>query len=280
MFAQLGNHIFQGLKTPTSLSESDAVKYAQIPRINDKPTIQPTGAELKEIRLSLSYSVDFCEPTTEIDALKKSQHNFEVLPYITGDGRILGKYVITSVETTYQRCGADGHVEMATVNISLLESPDGPEPQPVGKALASQKPTTEPPAAPVPSPAADITNDIAEAKGKVSGMKKTVAKIKSKTATLKRGVREVRQMAADAQMIYKTVKTKIENTKKIIQRASQLPTSLGEAIKYAENIANIDNVINIDVLEKNISQLSDSADKITKHAASVASFTGTKESGK
>lgn len=46
MFAQLGDHIFQGLKTPVSTSEADAVKYGQIPRVNDKDAIQPTGAEL------------------------------------------------------------------------------------------------------------------------------------------------------------------------------------------------------------------------------------------
>lgn len=279
MFAQLGEHIFQGLKTPSSYSDNEAVKYGQIPRINDKPVIQPTGAELKEIRLSIVYSVDFCDPDTEIEALKKSMRDFEVLTYVTGEGQILGKYVITSVDTTTQRCSATGRVELATVNINLLESPGGEDPAPIGQALSSQKPATEPPAEPVPSPAADITNDIAEAKTKVSGIKQTVAKIKGKTTELKRGVREVRQMATDAQGLYATAKTKVEATKKIVKRASQLPTSLGDALKYAENLANMDNVVDISVLEMNANQLSESADKVTTHAAPAASFAGTKETG-
>lgn len=279
MFAQLGDHIFQGLKTPSSYSDNEAVKYGQIPRVNDKPAIQPTGAELKEIQLSIVYSADFCEPTTEIEALKKSMRDFEVLTYINGEGQIIGKYVITSVDTTTQRCSATGRVELASVNINLLESPGGEDPAPAGQALTSQQPATEPPAKPVPSPAADITNDIAEAKTKVSGIKKAVAKIKNKTTDLKSGVREVRQLATDAQGLYASAKTKVEATKKIAQRASKLPTSLGEALKYAENLANLDNVADISVLEMNANQLSESADKVTTHAAPAAGFAGTKEAG-
>ena len=90
MFAQLGDHIFQGLKTPVSTSEADAVKYGQIPRVNDKDAIQPTGAELRELSLTITYSSEFCDPQAEIYALKASMHAFEVLPYINGDGRIVG----------------------------------------------------------------------------------------------------------------------------------------------------------------------------------------------
>lgn len=280
MFAQLGEHIFQGLKTPTSFNDTEAVKYGQIPRINDKPAIQPTGAELKEIRLTITYCVDFCEPATEIEALKKSMRDYEVLTYITGAGQILGKFVITNVETTTQRCDANGRMELAAVNISLLESPGGTAPEPVGKALTSQKPTTAPPASAVPSPAADVTVPISEATTKVSSIKQTVQKVKRRTTELKRGVREVRQLATDAQTLYVTAKTKVEVTKKIIQRASHLPTSLDEAIKYAENLANIDNVTDVSVLEMNAEKLSQSADKVTAHAAPIAGFSGTKETGK
>lgn len=286
MFAQLGDHIFKGLKTPTSLSDSEAVKYAQIPRVNDKPTIQPTGSELVEMRLSIQYSVDFCDPTTEIDALKKSMRTIEVLPYITGDGRVLGKFVITNIETTYQRCAADGRVELATININLLEVSNdaqgvvvGSTSKQTGQALASQKPTTELPTAPTPSPASDITTDIAAAKSKVNGIKKTVSKVKNKTTDFKRGVREVRQLATDAKTSYTTAQTKVENTKKIIERASELPTSLEEAIKYAENLAKLDNVTDISILKTNADQLSKSADKVTTHTAPIVGFAGTKEGG-
>ena len=226
MFAQLGDHIFQGLKTPVSTSEADAVKYGQIPRVNDKDAIQPTGAELRELSLTITYSSEFCDPQAEIYALKASMHAFEVLPYITGDGRIVGKFVITSLDIANQQCAADGWVELATVTVNLLESPGEEEAAPTGRALSSQKPIAVAPVAPVPSPAAEITGDVTAAKEKVSGMKQAIAKVKSRTTSLKRGVREVRQLATDAQGLYASAKTKVAATEKIIKRAGQLPTSL------------------------------------------------------
>lgn len=262
-----------------SLSESDAVKYGQIPLFNGKAALQPTGTELKEFKLNITYSVDFCDPDAEIAALKKSMHDREVLPYITGAGSILGKYVITSIETTFQRAAPDGSTEMANINVNLLESPGGEDPQPVGKALASQEPVTELPAEPVPTPAAEITEDLGEAKTKVSAIKNAINKIKNKTTEFKRGVREVRQLASDAQRLYTSAKTKVDNTVKIIKRASELPTSLDECIKYAENLAKLDNVADISVLEMNAGQLSGSADKVTARAAPVVGFSATKEGG-
>ena len=258
MFAQLGDHIFQGLKTPVSTSEADAVKYGQIPRVNDKDAIQPTGAELREISLTIMFSSEFCDPQTEIFALKKSMHAFEVLPYITGDGRIVGKFVITNLDIANQQCTADGWVELATVTVNLLESPGEEEAAPTGRALSSQKP-------------------IASAPGR--GRKQAIAKVKSRTTSLKRGVREVRQLATDAQGLYASAKTKVAATEKIIKRAGQLPTSLDEALAYAENLSKIDNVADVSVLEMNVGQLSASADKVTTSATPVAGFAGTKEGG-
>ena len=163
MFAQLGDHIFQGLKTPVSTSEADAVKYGQIPRVNDKDAIQPTGAELRELGLTITYSSEFCDPQAEIYALKASMHAFEVLPYITGDGRIVGRFVITSLDIANQQCAADGWVELATVTVNLLESPGEEEAAPTGRALSSQKPIAVAPVASAPSPATGITNDVSAA---------------------------------------------------------------------------------------------------------------------
>lgn len=115
MFAQLGDHRFEGLKTPASFSGSEAVQFGQIARINRKPVVQPTGRELAELSLTLRFTTDFCEPSEEIEALRGSMQRFEVLPYITGEGRIVGKFVITTLDVTAERCGADGRVEMATV---------------------------------------------------------------------------------------------------------------------------------------------------------------------
>lgn len=63
------------------------------------------------------------------------------------------------------------------------------------------------------------------------------------------------------------------------QACRQLPTSLDEALAYAENLSKIDNVADVSVLEMNVGQLSASADKVTTSATPVAGFAGTKEGG-
>ena len=227
MFAQLGDHIFQGLKTPVSTSEADAVKYGQIPRVNDKDAIQPTGAELRELSLTITYSSEFCDPQAEIYALKASMHAFEVLPYITGDGRIVGKFVITSLDIANQQCAADGWVELATVTVNLLESPGEEEAAPTGRALSSQKPIAVAPVASAPSPATGITNDVSAAKEKVSGMKQSIAKVKSRTTSLKRGVREVQQLAG-VSIGYLPQEPQLDPTKTVKE---EVESALGEVMQ-------------------------------------------------
>lgn len=279
MFAQLGNHIFQGLKSPIATTGSYAVKYGRIAIWNGKDDIQPTGDELDEMVLTIQYSVEFCEPSTEIDALKKSMIDRAVLPFIMGDGTIRGTYVITNIEETIQRASPVGVVEIATVVVSLLEQARAETPRPTGLALASQKPTVQAPAPPVPSPSNEIAADLTEGKNSVNRIKAIGEGIKKGTTELRRGVREAQQLAADAGQAYATAKTKVEATKKIIQRAGDLPTSLDDAIRYANNLAKLDNVTDVSVLQLNIEQLTDSADKVTQRAAPVVAFSATREGG-
>lgn len=280
MFAQLGNHIFQGLKSPSAVSEGFAMKYGTIPLVNGKDTIQPTGEELNEISLTVRYAIDFCDPATEIDALKKSMWTAEVLPFIMGDGTIVGSFVITQVDKTTERTSPTGTLEAAIVNISLLEKACETVSSPQGQALESRAPAAETPAAPVASPSNEIANDISEAKTTIGHMKNIVSQVKKRTTSLKQGVRNVQKAAEKTQQLYTTAKTKYAATKKIIIRATQLPTSLDEALKYADNLAKLDNVTDVNVLEMNVGELSNSAEKVSMHAAPVVAFSATREGGK
>lgn len=279
MFAQLGNHIFDGLKAPSSLSSSEAVQFGQVARINGKPAIQPTGAELAELSLTAVFADDFCDPQAEIDALRRSMEEFEVLPYIMGDGRIVGHFVITSLEVGTLRCDANGRVEMASVMIGLLENTDTSEQPNTGLALASNTPLPEVPATAVPTEASSMTEELGRATTNVSGIKRLLASIRSKTTGFKSGVRDIRQLADDTQTAYATVQTKLAAADKLVTRASNLPTSLDEAIGYAENLARLDYTADMTVLEMNVEQLSRSAEQVSADAAPVVCFVATKEGG-
>lgn len=293
MFAQLGKHIFQGLKSPNSLSEKQSVKFGRISLINGKDIIQFTGEDLAECELTIMYSVDFCNPLAEIDALRKSMRLAEVLPFIMGDGTAVGNFVITNVSLTGQRYSPTGALQVADVSVSLLECTMTVEAKPIGKAVIARTPTNaiaggvaikvpaiKPPVPAVLSPAKSITSSISKGKNAINKMKKVGAAVKKGTTSFKNGVKEVRELAETAKQAYTTAKNKVDVTIKIINRAKELPTSLEGVIKYAENLAQLDNVLDSTTLQANISEISKCADKVTQSATPVAAFAALKEGGK
>lgn len=290
MFAQLGTHVFKGLKAPANWSETHGIKVGRIPHVNTKDALQKTGEELAEINLTVRFESVFCEPSNEVAALKKSMAAGEVLPFISGMGEIIGNFIITGVDVANDAYTPAGVLETATVSVKLLEyptdkataTPGKKKDAPIGEALKSSAPPIQ---QPMPltisaTPAGEITTKLAKAKAAVNKIKTTVTKVKKGITTAKKGVQDVKKLAADAKQLYTNVKTKVEATKKIIKRMKELPTSLDGAIKYAENLSNLSNTADLSVLEMNVKELSDSADKVSKHAAPVVSFTATREGGK
>lgn len=290
MFAQLGTHVFKGLKAPANWSESHSIKVGRIPRVNTKDALQKTGDELMEINLTIRYESVFCEPADEVAALKKSMGAGEMLPFISGKGVVFGNFIITGVDVTNEAYTPAGVLETATVSVKLLEyptdkataTPGKEKDAPVGEALKSTAPPIQ---QPMPltlsaTPAGEITTKLSKAKDAVNKIKATVKKVQKGITTVKKGVQDVKKLAADAKQLYTNVKTKVEATKKIIQRVKELPTSLSGAIKYAENLSSLSNTADLSVLEMNVKELSDSADKVSKHATGVASFVATREGGK
>jgi phage protein U len=279
VFAQLGNHQFKGLKSPDSWEESYAKRYGKIPLINGRDVIQSIGEELPEMELSIVYSIDFCDPAAEIEALKQSMRAAEILPFISGEGSIAGKFVITSMDVSNETFSPAGQLNKATVELKLLEAVAAGETKKQGAALVSNNPAPQPPAKPDVSAAGSIAKDVSEAKSKVAEMKDTVSKVKKGVKSYKQAVREIRKLADATKRAYSSAKTKLEVTKKIVKRAGQLPTSLDDALRYAENLAKLDNVADTDTLEKNVNEMSDKADVVTARAAAVAAFSASKEGG-
>jgi phage protein U len=279
MLAQLGNHQFQGLKSPGSWKESHAKRYSQIPLITGKDVIQSTGEELTEIDLSIVYSIDFCDPANEIEALKQSMRAAEILPFISGTGSLVGKFVIISIDVSNETFSQAGILNKATVELKLMEAIATGDTKNQGSALSGNNPVAQPPAPANVSAANSIAKDVSQAKSKVQAMKDTVAKVKKGVKSYKRAVREVRQLADAAKQAYSSAKTKLEATKKIVERASQLPSSLDDALLYAENLAKLDNVADTTALETNVNEMSNRADKVTTRTSSVAAFSASKEGG-
>ena len=287
MFAQLGPHIFEGIKSPSTLSDSRSVRYGRISMIAGKDALQYTGEESKELSLSINLDIAFCDVEAEIDALQDSMTSAEVLPFVMGNGRIVGNYVITDIDITTQRSDAIGRREAAVVSISLLETTTTAVKStlpvaviPLTSSEARIMPTPQMPALPVNRASQSIMSHVGKGREGVKKMQEAVAAVKKEVKSYKRAVREVKDTADTISDAYNRAKTTVEATKKIIERAKELPTSLSEAIEYANDLSQIDSTIDSVSLDMKIAGLTSSAATVDAQATSVVAFAATKEGGK
>jgi len=281
MLAQLGDIQFETLKTPSSWSESHEATYGEIPHVGGKPSIQKTGEALASIDLSIRFLVEFCDPSEEVEKLKQAKTTGEVLPFITGTGVMMGRFVIKSLGVQVEKMSAEGELIAVRVDISLTEYvyPPGSTQPNNGTALKSNNPIRQIPRTSRVTDARAISNDISKANLAVSKAKSIVADVKKGIKSFNRGIREIKRAADTAKQMYNEAQQKLQETKKILERASNLPTSLDEAIAYAENLGRIESILDISTLEMQTNQLARSADKVTSGAAPVASFNATLEGG-
>ena len=121
MFAQLGNTLFENLKSFTEYSKKGSATYAEHALLDGKPRLQRTGSELDELTLSIRFHVSFCNPAKELAALKTSRDEGEVLPLLWGSGKVEGNFVITELEETIEDTDPQGNVFSYVVSCTLKE---------------------------------------------------------------------------------------------------------------------------------------------------------------
>jgi len=122
MYAQLGNIRFEGLKGFSSFSHERGVNYAQHDRINGKPRLQAVGDILDTISFEMYLHSEFTNPEADIETLRLSMQNREILPLILGNGRVLGFFVIPNFSQVNSFTDPKGNLIEATVSVELLES--------------------------------------------------------------------------------------------------------------------------------------------------------------
>lgn len=287
MFAQLGSHTFDTLKSPTSISDSRSVRYGKISLINGKDALQYTGEDSRELSLSLSLDIAFVDVESEIEALVTSMTSAEVLPFVMGDGKIIGNYVITDIDIKPTRYSNTGKREAATLSVNLIETTSSAEVAVVPIAVTSTTtadvslfvPTAEIPALPIARPAREVMTHIEHGREGVRKINTTADAVRKGIKAYKRAVREIKDTADAVADAYARAKTTVEATQKIIERAKELPTSLTEAIDYANDLAAIDSVIDSATLDAKIAKLTISADTIDINSTKITAYAATKEGG-
>jgi phage protein U len=125
MYAQLGSIIFEGRKGFASFTSTKEANFAEHALIEGKPRLQRIGDNLENASISVLLDVSFCNPQSEFDALESARNAGEVLPFIMGDGRFVGSFVIKNLSLTHARHSATGEMLQAEVSITLLEFASG-----------------------------------------------------------------------------------------------------------------------------------------------------------
>ena len=121
MVAQLGDIVFKGLLGFSSFSLKYAERFADMPRITDKASIQHTGSELDLISLIVPIHREGQDIQTVIDLLQVYRVSAQVLPFLNGAGEIYGRFVITSMNIETKKLDIDGTFISVEIAIELKE---------------------------------------------------------------------------------------------------------------------------------------------------------------
>lgn len=121
MFAQLGNIIFENLKTFNEYSNRSSANYAEHAMLDGKPILQRTGSSLSEINISIRFHASFCNPKLELNKLKEARDQGEILPLLWGNGDVEGEYVITDIDETKEDADQQGNVLSYSISLTLKE---------------------------------------------------------------------------------------------------------------------------------------------------------------
>jgi phage protein U len=151
MFAQLGNTVFQNLKSFDGYSKKGSAIFAQHNLLDGKPRLQFTGLGLDELSMTIHFHATFCNPADELNKLKTSRDTAEVLGLLYGNGDVGGNYVITELTDVIEQADPQGNLFSINVSISLKEYvvPDKQQQQQQAnrdnaKAVGSNNPVVKP----------------------------------------------------------------------------------------------------------------------------------------
>lgn len=137
MLATLGNIIFEPPNSFMALIRDHEISYAEHALIGRKPRLQRTGSGLQKYQFQMKLRPEFGSPEgamVQIDAAKEAS---KVLPFVLGNGRYLGNFVIKRSEQTFLKTFADGAILEAMITVELIEyASDSLLPAQVAQALS------------------------------------------------------------------------------------------------------------------------------------------------
>ncbi len=122
MWAQLGTVRFELIETPESVRQRDKWDYVEHRVLDEKSHLQKMGKSLQELTLKIKLSTAFgSDPQKLLSVIYENAEREEPLPFILGDGTIIGKYVIEEVVKEWKRTDNKGRLLSVELEIKLKE---------------------------------------------------------------------------------------------------------------------------------------------------------------
>lgn len=119
---KLGSVTFEGIKGFSALDSTIEANYVQHALIDNKPRLQRVGTNLEEINATIRLHTAFCVPENELSKLYAMLEGSETQTLTNSAGDYFGKYVVTSIQLTWNKTYGDGRIIECEAAIKLLEA--------------------------------------------------------------------------------------------------------------------------------------------------------------
>jgi len=123
-FVMLGTIGYARLTSPTAMDLTMGWQYAEHQVVEGKPLLQFMGANLDGFSLTFLFHASYCNPQKSYDALVALGDQHAAFPLTKGNGRYLGRFVITELSQAIQFSADDGTLLSIEVSATLKEYVD------------------------------------------------------------------------------------------------------------------------------------------------------------
>lgn len=121
MFALLGDVQFDLITYFDGFESQFGVDYAEHALIEGKPRLQRVADKLDEIRIQLSFHIQFCDPERELAKLRKALGEHQAMALVLGNGDYKGWFVLADVTATSKQTDKAGSLIALEASITLRE---------------------------------------------------------------------------------------------------------------------------------------------------------------
>lgn len=139
MWASLGDIRWEYPDSWSSVGHQRRFDYAEHAVIEGKPKLQHVGTGLAELRVELSFDAGRCNPASELERLEAVAAAHQAVPLVFGDGRYLGRFVITDIDQRWEHTDPKGRLLEVGLRVTLKEWADDESEtaQPTGAAVST-----------------------------------------------------------------------------------------------------------------------------------------------